>query len=120
MAAIPDCSTSRDAPRWSPEPRAVSAPRWHRLLPRRERRCSSPISTGRRRGRGGEDHRHGRRADSVALDVRDRAAADAAAETAAALTDGTLHILVNNAGVTAPAMFEDMQEESSAGWSTSI
>jgi 3-oxoacyl-[acyl-carrier protein] reductase len=54
----------------------------------------------------------GGKADSVALDVRDRAAADAAAARAAALGDGTLHILVNNAGVTAPAMFADLEEES--------
>lgn len=51
-------------------------------------------------------------ADSVALDVRHRAEADTAAARAAALTDGTLHILVNNAGVTAPAMFENLDEES--------
>lgn len=51
-------------------------------------------------------------ADSVALDVRDRASADAAAQRAAGLAGGALHILVNNAGVTAPAMFKDMTEES--------
>lgn len=49
-------------------------------------------------------------ADSAPLDVRDRLAADAAVARAAALTDGTLHILVNNAGVTAPAMFPDLDE----------
>ncbi|GAA4825062.1 SDR family NAD(P)-dependent oxidoreductase [Streptomyces ziwulingensis] len=54
----------------------------------------------------------GLRAGSAALDVRDRAAADAAAARAAALTDGTLHILVNNAGVTAPAMFDRLTEDS--------
>ncbi|GAA0565542.1 SDR family NAD(P)-dependent oxidoreductase [Actinomadura livida] len=54
----------------------------------------------------------GGRADSAALDVQDRAAADAAAARAAALTGGTLHVLVNNAGVTAPAMFADTTEES--------
>ena len=54
----------------------------------------------------------GNTADSVALDVCDRNAADAAVAKAAALTDGTLHILVNNAGVTAPAMFGKLQEES--------
>jgi 3-oxoacyl-[acyl-carrier protein] reductase len=54
----------------------------------------------------------GLRADSAALDVRDRAAADAAAARAAALTDGTMHIVVNNAGVTAPAMFDKLDEES--------
>jgi 3-oxoacyl-[acyl-carrier protein] reductase len=54
----------------------------------------------------------GAKADSFALDVRDRAAADIAAEKAAALTGGTLNILVNNAGVTAPAMFDKLQEES--------
>jgi 3-oxoacyl-[acyl-carrier protein] reductase len=50
----------------------------------------------------------GGRADSYALDVRDREAAEIAAARAAALGDGTLHILVNNAGVTAPAMFADL------------
>lgn len=53
----------------------------------------------------------GGRAYSAELDVRDRAAADAAAAKAAALSDGTLHILVNNAGVTAPAMFPDLRED---------
>jgi 3-oxoacyl-[acyl-carrier protein] reductase len=53
----------------------------------------------------------GGKAESFALDVCDRAAADAAVERAAALVDGTLNILVNNAGVTAPAMFGDLQEE---------
>jgi 3-oxoacyl-[acyl-carrier protein] reductase len=51
-------------------------------------------------------------AESYALDVCDRQTADAAVSTAAALTDGTLHILVNNAGVTAPAMFAKLQEDS--------
>ena len=50
-------------------------------------------------------------ADSAALDVRDRAAADAAVSKAAGLADGTLHVLVNNAGVTAPAMFADLDED---------
>ncbi|MER5787445.1 SDR family NAD(P)-dependent oxidoreductase [Streptomyces sp. NPDC001980] len=50
-------------------------------------------------------------ADSAALDVTDRASADAAVSRAAALTDGTLHILVNNAGITAPAMFGNLEEE---------
>ena len=54
----------------------------------------------------------GGKAEGLALDVCDRNAADAAAEAAAALTDGTLHILVNNAGITAPAMFGKLQEES--------
>lgn len=53
----------------------------------------------------------GGKAGSAVLDVRDRAAADAAAAQAAALGDGTLHILVNNAGTIAPAMFADLQEE---------
>ncbi|MEV0248150.1 SDR family NAD(P)-dependent oxidoreductase [Nocardia sp. NPDC050712] len=44
-------------------------------------------------------------AQSFALDVSDRAAADAAAARAAALAGGTLHIVINNAGVTDPAMF---------------
>ncbi|MCX4766552.1 SDR family oxidoreductase [Streptomyces sp. NBC_01275] len=54
----------------------------------------------------------GHTADSAALDVTDRTAADAAAARAAGLADGTLHILVNNAGVTAPAMFEKLEEDS--------
>lgn len=54
----------------------------------------------------------GGKADSAALDVRDRAAADEAVAQAAALADGTLHILVNNAGVTAPAMFAKLTEDS--------
>lgn len=54
----------------------------------------------------------GLRAEGAALDVADRAAADAAASRAAGLCGGTLHILVNNAGVTAPAMFEKLEEES--------
>ncbi|MGW1717744.1 SDR family oxidoreductase [Streptomyces sp. NPDC002156] len=51
-------------------------------------------------------------ADSAALDVRDRADADAAAARAAQLAGGTLHIVVNNAGVTAPAMFDKLEEDS--------
>ncbi|WP_416969714.1 SDR family NAD(P)-dependent oxidoreductase [Streptomyces sp. 4F14] len=51
-------------------------------------------------------------ADAVQLDVQERAQADEAAARAAALTGGTLHILVNNAGVTDPAMFEKLSEDS--------
>lgn len=54
---------------------------------------------------------NGGKVDSAALDVRDRAAADAAMARAAALTGGTLHVLVNNAGSVAPAMFPDLPEE---------
>lgn len=54
----------------------------------------------------------GGRAESAALDVSDRESADAAAAQAAALADGKLHILVNNAGVTRPAMFEKTSQES--------
>jgi 3-oxoacyl-[acyl-carrier protein] reductase len=54
----------------------------------------------------------GGRAESAALDVSDRESADAAAAQAAALADGKLHILVNNAGVTRPAMFEKTTQES--------
>jgi 3-oxoacyl-[acyl-carrier protein] reductase len=54
---------------------------------------------------------HGGKADSIVLDVRDRAAADTAAARAAGLSEGVLHILVNNAGVTAPAMFADLTDE---------
>ena len=53
----------------------------------------------------------GATAEGCALDVGDRASADAAVAQAAALTDGVLHILVNNAGVTAPAMFADISED---------
>ncbi len=49
--------------------------------------------------------------DSFALDVRDSAAAAEAAQRAAALAGGTLHILVNNAGAIAPAMFPDLTQE---------
>jgi 3-oxoacyl-[acyl-carrier protein] reductase len=46
-----------------------------------------------------------------ALDVRDSAAATEAATAAAELGGGALHILVNNAGAIAPAMFGDLSEE---------
>ncbi|WP_138997128.1 SDR family NAD(P)-dependent oxidoreductase [Rhodococcus zopfii] len=55
---------------------------------------------------------NGGKADSAGLDVRDRAAADAAAARAAGFGEGALHILVNNAGVTEPAMFKDLEIES--------
>jgi len=54
---------------------------------------------------------NGGRAESCELDVRDAGAATAAAEQAAALGAGTLHILVNNAGAIAPAMFPKLSEE---------
>jgi 3-oxoacyl-[acyl-carrier protein] reductase len=53
----------------------------------------------------------GGRSESRVLDVRDDTAVGEAASQAAALTDGTLHILVNNAGAIAPAMFADQTEE---------
>jgi 3-oxoacyl-[acyl-carrier protein] reductase len=53
----------------------------------------------------------GGQSESHVLDVRDSAAVAHAADQAAALTDGTLHILVNNAGAIAPAMFADQTEE---------
>src|SRR3984893_6994487 len=52
----------------------------------------------------------GGEAESAALDVADRASADAAVAEAAGLADGALHILINNAGVTAPAMFADLTD----------
>jgi len=55
---------------------------------------------------------NGGTAANAELDVRDRAAADAATAAAAELGSGSLHIVVNNAGVTAPAMFRDTSEES--------
>jgi 3-oxoacyl-[acyl-carrier protein] reductase len=54
---------------------------------------------------------NGGRAESCELDVRDAGAAAAAAEQAATLGDGALHILVNNAGAIAPAMFPKLSEE---------
>ncbi|MGC4963202.1 SDR family NAD(P)-dependent oxidoreductase [Gordonia sp. DT218] len=54
----------------------------------------------------------GGKADSMALDVSDRDAADAVMSRAAALGDGHVHIVVNNAGVTAPAMFADTTQDS--------
>ena len=54
----------------------------------------------------------GGRAEAAALDVSDRDSADAAAAQAAALTGGALHIVVNNAGVTRPAMFNKTTPES--------
>ncbi|GAA1530136.1 SDR family oxidoreductase [Nocardioides humi] len=53
----------------------------------------------------------GGRAESAVLDVRDAEAAAAAAEQAADLAGGTLHVLVNNAGAIAPAMFPKMTAE---------
>ncbi len=50
----------------------------------------------------------GGRAESAVLDVRDAEQATRAAEQAADLTGGTLHIVVNNAGVISPAMFPKM------------
>jgi 3-oxoacyl-[acyl-carrier protein] reductase len=50
----------------------------------------------------------GGRAESAVLDVRDAEQAAQAAEQAANLTGGTLHIVVNNAGAIAPAMFAKM------------
>lgn len=55
--------------------------------------------------------RDGGHAESAALDVRDEGQAAAAAERAAGLTGGVLHILVNNAGAIAPAMFAKMTRE---------
>ena len=53
----------------------------------------------------------GGRAESAVLDVRDAGQAARAAEHAAELTGGTLHVVVNNAGVIAPAMFAKMTAE---------
>jgi 3-oxoacyl-[acyl-carrier protein] reductase len=50
-------------------------------------------------------------AGSAAFDVRDAAAAAVAAEQAAALGSGTVHIVVNNAGAIAPAMVDKMTAE---------
>jgi 3-oxoacyl-[acyl-carrier protein] reductase len=50
-------------------------------------------------------------AEWAQLDVRDSAAASAAAKRAAGLGGGALHILVNNAGAIAPAMFGKLTED---------
>jgi 3-oxoacyl-[acyl-carrier protein] reductase len=53
----------------------------------------------------------GGRAESAVLDVRDGGQAAETARQAAGLAGGTLHILVNNAGAIAPAMFAKMTIE---------
>jgi 3-oxoacyl-[acyl-carrier protein] reductase len=53
----------------------------------------------------------GGRAESAVVDVRDAGQAAQAAAQAANLTGGTLHVLVNNAGAIAPAMFSKMTPE---------
>ncbi|MCW2776508.1 MAG: 3-oxoacyl-ACP synthase [Frankiales bacterium] len=53
----------------------------------------------------------GGRAESAALDVRDVDQAAAAAQQAAGLAGGTLHVLVNNAGAISPAMLHKMTPE---------
>jgi 3-oxoacyl-[acyl-carrier protein] reductase len=53
----------------------------------------------------------GGRAEPAVLDVRDAAAARAAASRAAGLGNGILNILVNNAGAIAPAMFPKMTSD---------
>jgi 3-oxoacyl-[acyl-carrier protein] reductase len=53
----------------------------------------------------------GGRAEAAVLDVRDPDQAARAAEQAADLTGGVLHIVVNNAGAIAPAMFHKMTKE---------
>lgn len=50
-------------------------------------------------------------AKSAILDVRDGDQAAAAAEQAAALADGTLHIVVNNAGAIAPNMMPNLSAD---------
>ncbi|HEY1920585.1 MAG TPA: SDR family NAD(P)-dependent oxidoreductase [Streptosporangiaceae bacterium] len=56
----------------------------------------------------GEITEAGGRAEAAVLDVRAPDQAAEAARQAAALTHGTLHIVVNNAGAIAPAMFPKM------------
>lgn len=50
-------------------------------------------------------------AKAAMLDVRDGDQARSAAEQAASLSNGTLHILVNNAGAIAPAMVPNLSAE---------
>jgi 3-oxoacyl-[acyl-carrier protein] reductase len=56
----------------------------------------------------GEISQAGGRAEAAVLDVRDADQAAEAARQAAGLAGGTLHIVVNNAGAIAPAMFPKM------------
>jgi 3-oxoacyl-[acyl-carrier protein] reductase len=51
-------------------------------------------------------------AQAAALDVSDPDSAAAATQQAAGLADGALHIVVNNAGVTKPAMFSKTTQDS--------
>lgn len=51
-------------------------------------------------------------AQAAALDVSDPDSAAAASQQAAGLADGALHIVVNNAGVTKPAMFSKTTQDS--------
>jgi 3-oxoacyl-[acyl-carrier protein] reductase len=53
----------------------------------------------------------GGRAAGVAADVSDREQVRAAVAVAAGLSDGVVHIVINNAGVTRPAMFPKLDEE---------
>jgi 3-oxoacyl-[acyl-carrier protein] reductase len=53
----------------------------------------------------------GGQAAGVAADVTDREQVRAAVAAAAGLGDGTVHIVINNAGVTRPAMFPKLDEE---------
>ncbi|HEX3962440.1 MAG TPA: SDR family NAD(P)-dependent oxidoreductase [Trebonia sp.] len=59
----------------------------------------------------GEIEQAGGRAEPAVLDVRDPGQADQAARQAASLGGGVLNIVVNNAGVVAPAMFHKMTPE---------
>jgi 3-oxoacyl-[acyl-carrier protein] reductase len=53
----------------------------------------------------------GGRAEPAALDVRDAGQADRAVRLAAGLGGGVLNVVVNNAGIIAPAMFAKMTAE---------
>jgi 3-oxoacyl-[acyl-carrier protein] reductase len=53
----------------------------------------------------------GGRAVGVAADVTQRDHVRAAVEAAVALDAGTLHVIVNNAGITRPAMFPKLDED---------
>ncbi|HEY4095832.1 MAG TPA: SDR family NAD(P)-dependent oxidoreductase [Baekduia sp.] len=53
----------------------------------------------------------GGQAAGVAADVTDREQVRAAVAVAAGLGDGVVHIVINNAGVTRPAMFPKLDEE---------
>ena len=105
-------SGSTAAPRWSPVRVAGSVRRWPGAFRRPGPRCSSPTSTRTPRWppRNPSPPQAVSRSRSFSTCATRRRRTQAAA-AAAELGGGALHILVNNAGAIAPAMFADLAEE---------